>query len=176
MSAFQLEEAVAVLERTPAVLEAWLGGLPDAWLDTRPEGPESFSPRDVLGHLIGGERKDWIVRSRMILDHGEWATFTPFDRVAFRQEIGGKTPGELLAMFAALRRQSLATLAGWSLGPADLAKRGRHPDFGPVTLEQLLATWVAHDLGHLGQIARVMAKRYRVEVGPWAQYLPILTR
>jgi len=176
MGAFQLEEAVAVLQRTPAVLEAWLGGLPEAWLDVRPEGPESFSPRDVLGHLIGGERKDWIPRSRMILEKGEWETFTPFDRVAFRQEIAGKTLAELLVMFAGLRRESLAALAGFNLSPADLARRGRHPDFGPVTLEQLLATWVAHDLGHLGQVARVMAKRYGEAVGPWEQYLPVLHR
>jgi len=176
MSAFQLEEAMAMLARTPAVLDAWLRGLPDAWLDARPEGPESFSARDVLGHLIGGERKDWIARSRMILERGEWAAFEPFDRVGFKQEIAGKSLGDLLAMFAELRRASLATLAGWNVGAADLAKRGRHPDFGPVTLEQLLATWVAHDLGHLGQVARVMAKRYKTEVGPWAQYLPILTR
>jgi hypothetical protein len=176
MSTFDLAEANAILARTPAILDAWLRGLPEPWLDVRPEGPESFSPRDVLGHLIGGERTDWIGRSRMILERGESAVFEPFDRVGFKREIAGKRLEELLDLFATLRRENLATLATWRLTPADLTKRGRHPDFGVVTLEQLLATWVAHDLGHLGQVARVMAKRYGDEVGPWARYLPILSR
>lgn len=176
MSAFDLAGAAAVLARTPSILDAWLRGLPDAWLDARPEGPESFSPRDVLGHLIGGERTDWIARTRMILEHGESKAFEPFDRTGFRRELAGKPLDDQLALFAALRKENLATLGAWDLTAADLAKRGRHPDFGTVRLEQLLATWVAHDLGHLGQVARVMAKRYGAEVGPWAQYLPILNR
>ncbi len=170
------DEAQAVLARTPAILDDWLRGLPAVWLDARPEGPESFAPRDVLGHLIGGERTDWIPRARMILEQGEAAVFEPFDRFAFRREVAEAPLEGLLDTFARLRRENLAILAGWKLTPESLAKRGRHPDFGPVTLAQLLATWVAHDLGHLGQIARVMAKRYRQEVGPWEQYLPILGR
>jgi hypothetical protein len=176
MSAFDLADAIAILSRTPDVLDAWLRGLPEAWLTARTEGPESFSPRDVLGHLIGGERTDWVARAGLILERGESAVFEPFDRVGFRQEIAGTSLDALLAMFADLRRGNLATLAGWKLTAVDLSKRGRHPDLGTVTLEQLLATWVAHDLGHLGQVARVMAKRYKEEVGPWVQYLPILTR
>lgn len=176
MNVLDPAEATAILVRTPAILDAWLRGLPETWLDARTEGPESFSPRDVLGHLIGGERKDWIARSRMILERGDSETFTPFDRVGFRREIEQMTLDQLLAAFTALRRQNLATLAGWKLGPADLAKRGRHPDFGSVTLGQLLSTWAVHDLGHLGQVARVMAKRYKAEVGPWETYLPVLNR
>lgn len=176
MSAFDLAEATAILARTPAILDAWLRGLPEPWLDTRPEGPDTFSPRDVLGHLIGGEHADWIARTRLIMERGEAAVFAPFDRVGFRQEIEGKPLDALLARFAGLRRENLVALAALTITPTDLARRGRHPDFGPVTLEQLLATWVAHDLGHLGQVARVMAKRYRVEVGPWVQYLSIMNR
>ncbi len=176
MTAFDLAEAVAVLERTPALLAAMLEGLDDAWLDTRTEGPESFSPRDVLGHLIGGERTDWMPRTRMILEHGEAATFEPFDRVAFRREAAGADLAGLLAAFAGLRSANLLALKGLRLTAADLDRRGRHPDFGPVTLGQLLATWVVHDLSHLAQIARVMGKRYRDDVGPWRAFLPMLER
>ena len=176
MTAFDLTEATAILARTPAILDAWLRGLPDAWLDARTEGPETFSPRDVLGHLIGGERTDWIARARMILEQGEHATFTPFDRFAFRRETAGAELPVLLETFASLRRDNLRTLGDWRLTPQDLTRSGRHPDLGPVTLGQLLATWVAHDLGHLGQVARVMAKRYGDAVGPWKAYLPVLSR
>ena len=176
MSAFEPAEAAAILARTPAVLDTWLRGLPEPWLDARPEGPESFSPRDVLGHLIGGERTDWIPRARMILERGEAATFEPFDRFAFQREVAASPLPDLLDTFARLRLANLEMLNGWRLTAEHLAKRGRHPDFGSVTLRQLLATWVAHDLSHLGQVARVMAKRYKAEVGPWEQYLPILNR
>lgn len=173
-----IEDVIAVLDSTPRTLAAWLGGLPDAWLDTRTEGPESFSPRDVLGHLIGGERSDWIPRARIILEQGEARAFDPFDRFAFRREVQGKSVGELLAEFARLRKGNLEALRALRLTPADLERRGRHPDpaFGPVTLGQLLATWTVHDLSHLAQIARVMGKRYADAVGPWKAYLPMLTR
>ena len=177
MSTFAIGEALALLERTPPALDGWLRGAPEAWLDVRTEGPESFSPRDVLGHLIGGERTDWIPRARIILQHGESRAFDPFDRFAFKRE-AGQPIGALLDEFARLRRDNLTTLRDLQLAPADLDRRGRHPDssFGPVTLRQLLATWVVHDLSHLAQIARVMGKRYAEDVGPWQAYLPMLTR
>jgi DinB superfamily len=175
---FNLADGVAVLERTPALLDAWLRGLDDAWLDLRTEGPESFSPRDVLGHLIGGERTDWLSRARIILEHGESRTFDPFDRFAFTRELAGKSAADLLDEFAHLRAANLAALRRLNLSATDMARQGRHPDasFGPVTLGQLLATWVVHDLSHVAQVARVMGKRYAGDVGPWQAYLPMLTR
>jgi len=175
---FRLDEATAVLQRTPALLDAWLRGVDDAWLDARTEGPESFSPRDVVGHLIGGERTDWMARVRIILEHGESRPFDPFDRFAFRREIEGEITGDLLDTFASLRSANLDALRALRLTEVDLAKRGRHPDasFARVTLGQLLATWVVHDLSHVAQIARVMGKRYQDDVGPWRAYLPMLGR
>ena len=170
---FNLDEAMAVLERTPTVLQAWLNGLPEAWTANN-EGPETWSPFDVLGHLNHGERADWIPRARLILEYGETHPFEPFDRLAQFNESAGKTLTELLAEFAALRAQNLQTLRAWQLCAADLEKTGTHPAFGPVTLRALLATWVAHDLDHVAQIARVMAKQYKTEVGPWTAYLRIL--
>ena len=174
--AVTIEQVTMVLERTPRVLDAWLRDLPESWSDVRTEGPESFSPRDNLGHLITGERTDWIPRVRMIVEQGESASFVPFDRFAFHAQIAGRPTAELLDEFAALRRQNVETLRGFGLTATDFARRGRHPGLGVVTLGQLLATWAVHDLGHLAQIARVMAKRYAVDVGPWTAYLPVLTR
>jgi hypothetical protein len=172
---FRLEEAAAVLERTPGTLRALLGGLPEAW--TAPnEGPETFSAFDNVGHLIHGERADWIPRARLILAQGERRTFAPFDRFAHYAESRGRTLGELLDEFARLRAESLATLRAWGLTERELALEGEHPALGTVTLRQLLATWTAHDLGHVAQIARVMAKQYRDAVGPWRAYLPVLDR
>jgi hypothetical protein len=173
-----VSEALERLERTPATLDAWLRGASDAWLDARTEGPESFSPRDVVGHLIGGERTDWMVRARIILEHGESHPFDPFDRTAFKQESAGQSIADLLDEFARLRRDNLDALRAMALTTTDLARRGRHPDpsFGAVTLGQLLATWVVHDLSHVAQIARVMGKRYTEAVGPWKAYLPMLAR
>jgi hypothetical protein len=171
---FALDETRAVLARTPAVLDAWLRGLPDAWT-TANEGPETWSAFDVVGHLIHGEKTDWLPRARILLEHGEARPFDPFDRFAQQRDSAGKTLDELLDDFTARRAESLAALDALGLTEADLEKRGLHPALGPVTLAELLATWVAHDLGHLAQIARVMAKRYRDEVGPWAAYLPIVT-
>ena len=172
---FQLNHALEVLERTPATFRALLGGLPPAW--TAPnEGPETFSAFDNLGHLIHGERTDWIPRARIILAQGENRRFEPYDRFAQYRESQGKSVADLLDEFQALRAENLETLRGWRLGERELALQGEHTALGPVTLRQLLSTWVAHDLGHLAQTARVMAKQYRDEVGPWRAYLPVLDR
>ncbi|HEU4629842.1 MAG TPA: DinB family protein [Gemmatimonadaceae bacterium] len=172
---FQLPHALAVLERTPAAFRALLDGLPDAWT-TPNEGGETFSAIDNVGHLIHGERTDWIPRARIILDQGPDRRFAPVDRFAFRHESAGTTLPELLDEFARLRAENLATLRGWQLGERELALEGEHPALGRVTLRQLLATWVAHDLGHLAQTSRVLAKQYREAVGPWRAYLPVLDR
>lgn len=172
---FDLTEAMAVLERTPAVVRALLTTLPDPWI-TSDEGPETFSPFENVGHLIHGERADWIPRARIILAQGDNRTFEPYDRFAQQRESAGKTIGRLLDEFEELRADNLRTLRSWDLSEVELALEGEHPSLGTVTLRQLLATWVAHDLGHLAQIARVMAKRYRDDVGPWRAYLPILER
>jgi len=174
-SVFDLSEAMAVLERTPAVLRAWLAGLPDAWL-AADEGPDTFSPLEVLGHLVHGERTDWMARARSILEHGTSRPFEPFDRFAHRRDFAGWPAARLLDEMDRLRAANLAALRAQRITGADLDRAGQHPALGVVTLRALLATWVAHDLSHLGQIARVMAKRYRTDVGPWAAYLPVMTR
>lgn len=169
---FNLEAAVAVLERTPASLSALLEGLPEPWVSAT-EGNGTWSPYDVIGHLVHGERTDWIPRARHILA-GETRPFEPFDRTAQFSESQGQSLEQLLATFAELRRESLAVLNGMHLTAADLDRTGLHPALGKVTLGQLLATWVAHDLDHVGQIVRVMAKVYAHAVGPWSAYLSIL--
>jgi hypothetical protein len=170
-----LREGIMVLERTPAALRILLGGLPEAWT-TPNEGPGTWSPFDVVGHLIHGERTDWIPRARIILAQGADRRFEPFDRFAQLRESAGRPLDELLEEFARLRAGNLSTLRAWTLGEAELALEGEHPALGRVTLRQLLATWVVHDLGHIAQIARVMAKQYRDETGAWRAYLPILDR
>ena len=172
---FELEPAVAVLERTPAAFRALLSGLPEPWLEGT-EGPGTFSARANLAHLIHGERADWIPRARIILAQGTDRRFERFDRFAHERESAGKSVPALLDQFDALRAENLATLRGWTLGARELALEGEHPELGVVTLRQLLATWVAHDLGHVAQTARVMAKQYREAVGPWRAYLPVLDR
>ena len=172
---FELDEAIALLERTPAALRALLGGLPEPWI-VADEGPETFSAFDNVGHLIHGERADWIPRARIILAQGANRRFEPFDRFAQKRESQGKSLAELLDGFARLRAENLATLRGWRLTERELALEGEHPELGRVTLRQLLATWVAHDLGHVAQTSRVMARRYREAVGPWRAYLPVLER
>jgi hypothetical protein len=172
---FDLADGIAVLERTPATFRALLGGLPDSWI-LLDEGPDTFNPFDNLGHLIHGERTDWIPRARLILAQGADRTFEPYDRFAQQRESAGKSLATLLDEFDALRAANLVTLRAWALTDRELDLEGRHPAFGAVTLRQLLATWVAHDLGHLAQTARVMAKRHREAVGPWRQYVPILDR
>ena len=168
-------EALAVLERTPASLRALLLGLGEEWTDVD-EGPDTFTPRDVLGHLIFGEETDWVPRIGIILDHGEGRPFTPFDRFGFRERCRGQTMEALLARFAELRESNLGVVRSLDLGEKDLERRGTHPGLGPVTLGQLLSAWAVHDLGHVVQVARVMAKRYREEVGPWRAYLTVLDR
>lgn len=172
---YELTRATEVLERTPGTFRAMLGGLSDAW--TLPnEGPDTFSAWDNLGHLIYAEREDWIPRARIILAQGANRRFSPFDRFGHYRESAGKTVTDLLDEFAHVRAESIAILRGWNLGEHELSLAGEHPELGPITLRQLLATWVAHDLGHIAQTARVMAKQYRDAVGPWQAFLPVLTR
>src|SRR5215207_799247 len=168
----RLEEAVAVLERTPATVGALLDGVPEDWVRAT-EGEGTWSPYDVVGHLVSGERTDWLERTRHILS-GDPRPFTPFNRTAMFDESEGQSLVELLATFAELRGRNVAELLAMSLGGDDLGRAGRHPDFGEVTLGQLLAAWVVHDLDHVAQIARTMAKVYADAVGPWAAYLSIL--
>lgn len=170
---FDIEEAVPVLERTPLVLRDLLSGLPAGWVHAV-EGPGSWSPFDVVGHLIHGERTDWLPRAELIMREGESRAFPPFDRVAQFEASRGRELDELLDTFAELRAGSIAGLRALGLTPDDLARRGRHPELGPVTLGQHLATWVAHDLSHIGQVVRVMARSYTTAVGPWRAYLPLL--
>jgi len=169
---FNFRDAVAVLERTPATLGALLNGLPEPWIRAT-EGDGTWSPYDVIGHLIHGERTDWIPRARHIMA-GETHAFDTFDRTAQFTESNGKDLVELLATFADLRRRNLAALVGMNLTPADFERKGLHPQLGEVTLGQLLATWVVHDLDHVAQIARTMAKQYAGAVGPWTAYLSLL--
>jgi hypothetical protein len=171
---FTVEEGVAILARTPATLDALLRGLPDGWIVAH-EGGETWSPFDVIGHLIHGERADWLPRARILLQHGESRPFDKFDRFAQFALSEGRTLASLLDEFASLRRENLAGLAAMHLTAADLDRRGRHPELGPVTLRQLLATWVAHDLDHVVQISRVLARQYADEVGPWRAYLRIIS-
>ena len=172
---FDLARGLEVLERTPGTFRALLGGLPEAWTAPR-EGPDRFSAFDNVGHLIHGERTDWIPRARIILAQGESRRFEPFDRFAQYRESEGKSLAQLLDEFARLRAENLVTLRGWRLAERELALEGEHPELGRVTLRQLLATWVVHDLGHVAQTARVLAKQYRDAVGPWREYLPVLDR
>ncbi len=170
---FRFADALPILGRTPNVLRELLSGLPAAWTGAT-EGAGSWSPYDVVGHLIHGERTDWLPRVEHLLRHGEAVPFPSFDREAMFAASQGRSLAELLDTFARLRGESLARLAALGLSDADLARRGLHPELGVVTLGQHLATWVAHDLGHLGQIVRVMARQYSAAVGPWRKYLSIL--
>ena len=168
-----LAELDAILSRTPAALNAMLGGLPKALLSYR-EAENTFSALDVLGHLIHGEKTDWVPRIKLIMRVGDSRPFVPFDRTGFRPAIRGRSAKALLAQFKSLRASNLAFLRGLSLTSAQLSLRGRHPELGPVSLGQLLATWAVHDLNHVGQIARVVSRRYADAVGPWKAYLGIL--
>ena len=172
--AFAIEEAMAILARTPSTLDALLRGLPDQWIAAR-EGVDTWSPFDVVGHLIHGERTDWIPRAKIILQDGDARPFERFDRFAQFGASAGRTLPDLLDDFAALRKANLRELRSLNVSTADLDRRGRHPELGIVTLRQLLATWVAHDLDHVVQIARVMARLYSDEVGPWRAYLRIIS-
>ncbi|HEX2837784.1 MAG TPA: DinB family protein [Phycisphaerales bacterium] len=169
---FSLVHGAAVLERTPGVLRALLDGLGPEWTHGN-YGEGTFSPYDVVGHLITGERTDWLVRARIILERGTTTPFAKYDRYAQFEQSRGRSIHDLLDEFARLRAENLAALRALALTPADLAKRGMHPALGEVTLSQLLATWVVHDLNHLAQIARGMAWQYEGAVGPWREYLGI---
>jgi hypothetical protein len=171
---FSLDEAIQVLERTPAALRALLQGVNEPWIRGT-EGPETFSPFDNVGHLIDGEETDWIPRAKIILARGPNPRFEPYDRLRHRKRNVGRTLESLLAEFEALRAQNIALLRSWKLTATELDLPGEHPRLGPVTLRQLLAAWVVHDLGHIAQVARVMAKQYTDEVGPWVPFLPVLT-
>lgn len=168
-----LAEAAATLERTPAVLHALLAGLEPRWLEVN-EGPGTYSTRDVVGHLIHGEDTDWIPRLEHLLAHGAARPFAPFDREGMRGQHEHEPLEALLAHFARRRRESLARLAELRLEPSDGHRPGLHPALGPVTLSQLVATWVVHDLAHLAQIARVLAKARADEIGPWRAYFRTL--
>ena len=172
---FDLAAGIAILDRTPRTLQVMLGGLSPAWTDAT-EGPDTWSPYTIVGHLLHGERTDWIPRAELILAERADRRFAPYDRFAQFHESQGKSLAELLEDFARIRAANVKTLAAWRLTGAQLALEGEHPVFGPVTLGQLLATWVTHDLGHIVQTARVMAKQYRDAVGPWRAYLPVLDR
>ncbi len=171
---FDLDQSLDLLERTPPALRAMLEGVAEPWARGN-EGGDTFSPFDVVGHLIDGEETDWVPRARIILAGGPDPRFTPYDRFRHRTRNAGRSLVSLLDEFARLRRDNLALLRSWHLTPAQLELPGAHPSLGPVTLRQLLAAWVVHDLGHVAQVARVMAKQYRGAVGPWVAYLPVLT-
>lgn len=172
---FRIDRTIEILTRTPATLQSMLAGLSEPWV-TSNEGPGTWSPFDIVGHLIQGEETDWISRLETILEHGESRPFTPFDRFAQFEKSRGKTLAELLEAFAALRRKNLQILKQLNLQPQQLDLRGMHPELGPVSLRELLATWAVHDLGHVAQTARAMAAGYAGEVGPWRAYLPVLGR
>jgi hypothetical protein len=170
---YRFEDALPVLRRTPAVLSELLRDLPGCWTQAR-EGPGTWSPCDVVGHLIHGERTDWVPRIEHMLRHGDAVPFPPFAREAMLTASRGASLGALLDTFRGLRAGSLDRLATLGLTEADLERQGRHPEFGLVTMRQHLATWVAHDLGHIGQVVRVMARQYSEAVGPWRAYLSML--
>lgn len=170
---FKLENAIELLERTPAVLKELLSGLSEDWIHQN-EGGDSWSPYVVVGHLVHGERTDWIPRTFIIMNDSDQKTFHPYDRFAQFEESKGKTLDELLEEFESLRKANLEQLKGFGLMESDLNREGIHPSLGPVSLSNLLSAWVVHDQGHIAQISRVLAKQYKDEVGPWTKYMTIL--
>ena len=170
---FEIARSVQILERTPVLLESFLTGLDDEWVTTN-EGPGTWSVYDIAGHLLHGEKTDWVARMNMILEKGESGVFAVFEREAMFHESAGKSLSKILTEFKLARGENLAYLLSLHLTEADLDKRGTHPKFGSVTLRQLLSTWTIHDLVHLAQISRVMAKQYRSEIGPWLEYIRLL--
>ena len=171
----EVTKALEILENTPKTINALLNNVSDPWLFCN-EGESTWSPFDIVGHLIHGEKTDWIPRMQIILSNFENRTFEPFDRYAQFKLSEGKTLSELLQTFTRLRQTNIKILKELNLTEEQLHLKGIHPELGEVTLSQLLATWVTHDLGHIAQIARVMAKQYKTEVGPWIDYIPILKR
>lgn len=170
---FELQKSIEILEKTPDVLSALLNGLSDEWLHGN-EGADTWSPYDVVGHLIHGEKTDWVPRMNIILSERGDKEFKPFDRFAQFEESKGKSIIQLLEEFRSLRNQNVNLLKAKKLNESDMDRIGVHPAFGPVTLRQLLSTWVVHDLTHIVQISRVMATQYRENVGPWVEYLGVL--
>lgn len=170
---YSLQRSYEILDRTPAVLSSLLAGLSEDWILPN-EGPETFSPFDVVGHLIYGEKTDWTIRAKMILEFGSSKTFEKFNRVAMYEESKGKSLQQLLEEFAQLRKENMVWFRSLNLTENDLDKKGMHPVLGEVTLRNLLATWVVHDLTHIAQITRVMAKQYKEEMGPWLDFFRIL--
>jgi hypothetical protein len=168
-----LQHTVSLIERTPAALNALVRDLPDAWTH-RNEGGDSWTVFDVVGHLIHAERADWMPRAKILLEFGEARAFDAFDRLAQVRESQGKSLPQLLDEFARLRAENLAQFRALNPSPTDLARRGRHPLLGTVTLSELLATWAAHDLTHLHQVSRIMAHQYRDLVGPWSRFLGVM--
>jgi hypothetical protein len=173
MAALNLPHTIALLARTPGALDGLLRDLPEVWTLGN-EGEGTWSAFEVVGHLIHGERTDWMARARMILRVGEAQAFEPFDRLGHVRESQGKSMAQLLDEFARVRAENLGALRAMNLQSEDLARRGRHPALGVVTLSQLLASWAAHDLTHVHQISRIMAHQYREAVGPWSAYLGVL--
>ena len=171
---YSKEKSYEILERTPAVMRTLLAGLHDDWIMSN-EGPETFSPYDVIGHLIHGEKTDWAARTKIILEFGLAKPFVPWDRFAQYEESKGKTLQQLLTEFDAVRSENVAWLKSLNLSETDLDKKGMHPKLGEVTLRNLLSTWVVHDLTHIAQITRVMAKQYKEEMGPWPEFFRILS-
>lgn len=178
MKKFNLADAIAILSRTPETLNALLRGLPELWVrgneGCSKDGRDTWTAFDIVGHLIVGERTDWMTRARIILQNGEDRVFDPFDRLAQFKESQGKSLEQLLDEFAHLRRDNLTALQAMNLQPEDFTRRGRHPELGAVTLSELLATWVVHDLTHLHQLSRVLAHQYCDAVGPWSAYIGVL--
>jgi hypothetical protein len=172
---FDLPETLDILGRTPTVVDTLLRGASKSW-HAMNEGPDTWSAFDVVGHLTHGEETDWVPRARIILEYGEDRPFEPFDRFAQLNRFAGWSLDQLLDRFAELRQANLEIVRNWRLTDAQLALPGRHPELGPVRLRELLATWAVHDLNHIAQIVRVMAKRYTEEVGAWRAYLSILDR
>lgn len=172
---FEIGHAIEVLERTPAVLRTLLTGLSDPWIHNN-YGQKTFSPFDVVGHLVHGEITDWLARAKIILEHGEAKPFEPFDRYAMYDASKGKTITELLDTFESLRRQNIEDLKALRLTPQQLLSRGTHPELGPITMKELLTMWAVHDLNHIAQIAKAMAFQYRDGVGPWLPFVSILRR
>ena len=171
---YTTNEAIQVLEKTPLVLRSLLSGLADGWIMSN-EGPDTFSPYDVIGHLIHGEKTDWATRAKIILAFGISKPFTPWDRFAQYEESKGKNLHQLLDEFEAVRKENMQWFTSLNLTEADLDKTGMHPKLGEVTLKNLLSTWVVHDLTHIAQITRVMAKQYKEEMGPWPEFFKILS-
>lgn len=174
MQTFQIDNAIEVLQQTPHTLQTLLHGLSEDWILAN-EGVNTWSPYDIIGHLIHGEKTDWMVRLQIILEATN-KNFAPFDRFAQFENSKGKSLQELLFEFKILREKNLEKLSNLKLSAVDLQREGIHPEFGKVTAQQLLATWVTHDLGHIAQIARVLAKQYKNEVGPWTAYISILNQ